>query len=99
MKTETLQDPLETYRQKVKEGKRNRSALYELSLAAGRPYQAGDQISYYVTGDSPKVTAYSNSKLAAEWNPEHPDENTAYYQQKLQDLFEKFAPALKPADL
>jgi len=97
MKTETLQDSLETYREKIKEGKRNRSALYELAQASGRPYQAGDQVSYYVTGDSAKVTAYNNAKLAADWSPQHPDENVAYYQKKLKDLYEKFAPALNPS--
>lgn len=97
MKTETLQDSLETYREKIQGGRRNRSALYELALRAGRPYQAGDQVSFYVTGDSARVTAYNNARLAAEWNPEEPDENAAYYQKKLRDLYGKFAPALDPS--
>ncbi|MBI3015062.1 MAG: DNA polymerase II [Candidatus Tectomicrobia bacterium] len=97
MKTETLQDSVETYQGKIKEGKRNRSALYELAQVSGRPYQAGDQVSYYVTGDSAKVTAYNNAKLAADWSPQHPDENVAYYQKKLRELYEKFVPALNPA--
>ncbi|MBI4563020.1 MAG: DNA polymerase II, partial [Candidatus Rokubacteria bacterium] len=39
MKTETLQDSLETYREKVRAEKRNPSAPYELALQSERPYQ------------------------------------------------------------
>ncbi len=50
MKTETLQDSLDTYRSKIGDNSRNLAAAYELALKAARPYLAGDQISYYVTG-------------------------------------------------
>ena len=51
MKTETLQESPGAYRDKVAAGTRNAGAAYELALRAERPYQAGDQVSYYVTGD------------------------------------------------
>ena len=50
MKTETLQDSLDTYRSKIGDNSRNLAAAYELALKAERPYLPGDQISYYVTG-------------------------------------------------
>ncbi len=89
-KTETLSESLAGYQQKVKEGKRNAAALYELALRSGRQYQAGDQLSYYVTGTKRNVTAYENCKLASQWDPTQPDENVAYYKAKLEELLEKF---------
>ncbi len=91
MKTEMLQDSLEKYQEKIRSNARNRSAPYELALNAERRYQPGDQISYYVTGDSEKVQAYENCKLAREWDPSHPDENVRHYQRKLRDLYKKFS--------
>ena len=93
-KKETLTDPLEVYRQKVKAGKRNASAPYELALASGRDFRPGDQISYYVTGQKKKVTVYENCRMASSYDPERPDENVAYYQDKLVALVEKFKPYL-----
>jgi DNA polymerase I len=93
-KKETLTDPLEVYRQKVKAGKRNPSAPYELALASGRDFRPGDQISYYVTGQKKKVTVYENCKMASSYDPERPDENVAYYQDKLVALVNKFKPYL-----
>ena len=82
-KTETLSESLASYRQKVEEGKRNPSALYELALKSGRDYRAGDPLSFYVTGTRKNVTVYESCKLASQWDPTHPDENVAYYKSKL----------------
>jgi DNA polymerase I len=89
-KKETLTDPLEVYRQKVKTGKRNPSAPYELALASGRDFRPGDQISYYVTGQKKKVKVYENCRMASSYDPAQPDENVAYYQDKLVALVNKF---------
>ncbi len=91
MKTEMLQESLERYKEKIRNNARNRSAAYELALRSEKRYQPGDQISYYVTGDSEKVQAYDHCKLAREWDPNHPDENISYYQKKLRDLHKKFS--------
>ena len=66
-------------------------AKIALALASGRSYRAGDQLSYYVTGDTKKVKVYESSKLASMYDPVSPDENAAYYQDKLFALFEKFS--------
>lgn len=95
MKTETLQDSLETYREKVKAKKRNPSAPYELALQSERPYQPGDQVSYYVTGRGLKVTVNEAAKLASQWDSAAPDENVEYYQAKVQELWEKFRPLVE----
>jgi len=99
MKTETLQDSLETYREKVKAKKRNPSAPYELALGSERPYQPGDQVSYYVTGRGLKVKVNEAAKLASQWDPAAPDENVEYYQAKVLELWEKFRPLVEQDDL
>jgi DNA polymerase elongation subunit (family B) len=99
MKTETLQDSLETYRDKVKGSRRNPAAAYELALRSARPYQPGDQVSYYVAGTSKKVKVHEAAKLASEWDPKHPDENVEYYKAKLVELFEKFKPFIEGRQL
>jgi len=95
MKTETLQESLAVYRQKLQAGARNVGAAYELAQGSSRAYQPGDQISYYVTGDSKRVKVNEAAKLAAEWSVTAPDENTAYYVAKLQELYEKFRPLIE----
>ena len=93
-KTETLQDTLDAYQQKIAKSARNRSAAYELALKSGRNYQPGDQITYYVTGDGKRVSVYDNCKLASEFNPARRDENIDYYLDKLKSLYKKFAEML-----
>jgi hypothetical protein len=95
MKTESLQDSLATYRDKVRGKKRNPSAAYELALMSGRSYQPGDQISYYVAGAGKRVTVHEAAKLAAQWDRHHPDENVEYYKAKLLDLYKKFKPFIR----
>lgn len=99
MRTETLQDSLETYREKVQAGKRNPAAPYELALQSERPYQPGDQVSYYVTGRGLKVKVNEAARLASQWNPAAPDENVEYYQAKVRELWERFRPLVEPEGL
>jgi DNA polymerase I len=95
-KTETLTESPDSYRQKVRAKKRNPAATYELAASSGRDYRAGDQISYYVTGNAKKVRVYDNCKPASAHDREHPDENVLYYQAKLSDLLKKFKEFLPP---
>jgi DNA polymerase I len=91
-KNETLQDSLDSYQAKVKAKKRNAAAPYELALKAERPYQPGDQVSYYVTGNKAKVKISENSRLTSDWDEKNPDENVEHYKAKLKELYEKFRP-------
>jgi len=91
MKTDTLQDSLDKYRAKIADAARNRAAAYELAAASGRNYRPGDQISYYITGNTKKVAAYENAKLASAFDPQNRDENIDYYIAKLDELVKKFA--------
>ena len=91
MKTDTLQDSLDKYRAKIAGSARNRAAAYELAAASGRKYRPGDQISYYITGNTKKVAAYENAKLASAFDPQNRDENIDYYAAKLDELVKKFS--------
>jgi DNA polymerase elongation subunit (family B) len=91
-KTESLQDSLAAYQKKIAASSRNRSAAFELALASGRDYQAGDAVTYYVTGVKKKVVAYEAAKLAETWRADARDENVEYYVAKLNELHAKFAP-------
>ena len=91
MKTDTLQDSLGQYAKKIEASSRNRASAYELALKSGRNFQPGDQVSYYITGMKKNVSAYENSKLAADWRADTRDENVEYYAAKLNDLVKKFS--------
>jgi DNA polymerase, archaea type len=95
MKTESLQDSLATYRDKLRSKKRNPSALYELAIQSGRTYQPGDQLSYYVAGTGKRVKVHEAAKPAALWDRQHPDENVDYYKAKLLELYKKFKPFIR----
>jgi DNA polymerase, archaea type len=95
MKTESLQDSLATYRDKVREKKRNPAALYELAIQSGRSYQPGDQISYYVAGTGKRVKVHEAAKLASQWDRHRPDENVEYYKAKLLEVYKKFKPFIR----
>jgi DNA polymerase elongation subunit (family B) len=100
-KTEALQDSLEAYQKKIAASSRNRSAAFELALRSGRKMQAGDRVSYYITGTKKTVKAYESAKLVEEWDPKNRDENSAYYLAKLEELagkFEAFVPASAGGD-
>jgi len=101
VKTEALQDSLEAYQKKIAASSRNRSAAFELALQSGRKMQAGDRVTYYITGTKKNVTAYESAKLVEEWDAGKRDENVAYYAAKLDELagkFEAFVPASAGGD-
>ncbi len=97
-KTETLREDLENYKILVKEGRRNRSAAYELAIASGRNYRPGDKITYYITGSDPNVRILDNCKLVDEWNPFMRDENVPFYLMKLNEYTKRFKVFFKPED-
>jgi len=101
-RTETLKDTLDDYEADVEEGNRPRAATYELAKTkqekTGKPVKKGDRITYYITGDSANVTAFKHCKLAAAWDPDDPDENTAYYLKRLDEFARKFDPFFTEED-
>ena len=96
-KSETLGESPAVYRERVRVGKRNPAAAYELAIRSEREFRAGDQISYYISGRGRGVTAYENCRPVAGYVPARPDENTEYYAQKLRQMYKKFVKFL-PAE-
>lgn len=89
-KSERIQDSLETYRGKLEKSARARNAAYELAIASGRPYVAGDTVSYYVIGDKKRVAVVDSARLMHEWDPANRDENVPYYVFKLEQTYKKY---------
>ena len=97
-RTETLKDTLQDYKREVENGRRNRNAAYEIALVTDRLFKVGDTVSYYVTGNDPNVRTFESGKPVAEWDPNFPDENTAYYIRRLDEFSEKFTEFFTPQD-
>lgn len=99
-RTETLKYSVERYQNDVAEGRRSKAAAYELALArarkTGQPVHRGDRISYYITGSNSTLTAFDNARFADAWDPDQPDENTAFYLKRLDEFARKFTPYFPP---
>jgi DNA polymerase elongation subunit (family B) len=91
-RTETLQDPVDAYRERVRGGLRNPAAAYEVAMASGRNLLPGDQVTYYVAGRGPDPSVAESARPASLWNPEAPDENTDYYRAKILEVWARFRP-------
>ncbi|MDZ4698879.1 MAG: DNA polymerase domain-containing protein [Rhodothermales bacterium] len=101
-KTETLKETVDRYVADVRAGKRTRAAAYELAIRraeeTGQPMRKGDRISFYIAGIGSQITSFSEARLASQWNPEAPDENTAYYLKRLDEFARKFEPFFSDHD-
>jgi DNA polymerase elongation subunit (family B) len=93
-RVETLKLDLAQYEREVEAGERNRSAAYELAreraAETGRPVRRGERIAYYVAR-SGGSRAFESARFAEAWDPAEPDEDTAYYLDRLDRFAEKFA--------
>lgn len=97
-RTETIHDSFAVYERDIGESNRNPAAAYEVVRRAGRIVKPGDRVSYYVTGTSANVRISENCRLAEEWDPNFPDENTQYYLARLNEATLKFEPFFAPED-
>ncbi len=97
-RVEALRDTIAVYEEEVNAGRRNRSAAYTVAINSGRPVRAGDRIAYYITGSDPNPRGSDNCKAAEDWDPNFPDENSAYYIRRLNEFSEKFMVFFKPGD-
>ena len=95
-RVETLKTDLATYEREVAAGDRNRSAAYELArareAATGRPVRRGERVAYYIARAAPGARAFEAARPAETWDPADPDEDTAYYLDRLDRFAQKLAP-------
>ena len=90
-KTEVLNDSPESYRRKLESGSGRHSAAYDLVLASSRRYRAGDRVRFYVTGTQRKPKLSGNTRLLEDADGSR-DENTAFYLDKLDALYQNYRP-------
>ena len=95
-KTEVLNDSPESYARKLAAGTGRHSAAYDLVLASPRTYRAGDRVRFYVTGTQKKPKLSGNTRLLEDAGVER-DENTLYYLDKLEALYDNYKPFI-PSD-
>ena len=88
-KTEMLSESPSAYLKKREAGGKSRQPAYEVAIASGRIFHAGDAVSYYVVGAKKHVPVHSHAKLAAAFDPARRDENVPYYLAKLDALAKK----------
>lgn len=94
-RTETLSESPAVYREKVRKGKRNPSAAYEIASQSSRDYGAGDQITYYIAGKGKGGASYENCRPIGSYDPAHPDVNISFYEEKLGQVKKRFDPFLE----
>ena len=92
-RVETLKQPLAQYERDVAAGKRNRTAAYELAkekaTRTSEPIRVGERIAYYIaSGGGTRV--FETARLASDWDPTAPDEDTAHYLGRLDQFASKF---------
>ena len=91
-RTETLKHSLKRYERDVSEGKRNRTAAYELAKAdaeaTGEEVRVGRRIAYYIAKGGGRV--FEAARLARDWDPADPDEDTEHYLGRLDQFASKF---------
>ncbi len=97
-RVETLHEPFEEYKRGIAEGTRKHSAAYEAVKRAHAVVRPGEPVAYYTTGNHAGVKLIDHSRLAEEWDPNFPDENTAYYLSRLDEASAKFEVFFDPAD-
>jgi DNA polymerase elongation subunit (family B) len=97
-RTETLKESPADYLKAVETGKRNRSAPYEAAVRALGEWRRGEKITFYLTGGDAQGQGLQNCRFASEWDPVAPDENTAFYLRRLDEISRKFEPFFRPAD-
>ena len=93
-RTETLKASLADYDRAVAAGERTKAAAYEVARAEarrrGRAPRIGDRVSYYIAEGGGRV--FEAAKAADHWRPEAPDESTAFYLDRLDQLTARLAP-------
>jgi len=95
---EMLKQSPDDYAERVKAGKRPRSAAYEVAIRAGQRFRRGDRVSYYVAGRDLPPGDVLPAKLASEFDPAAPDVNALHYEKRLKEVSERFRPLFSPED-
>ncbi len=101
-RVETLKMALEDYEREVAEDGRTRSAAYAVAAReaarTGRPIRRGERVAFYIAepraaaGGATGTRVFELARHAALWDPAAPDESTAFYLDRLDQLTLRFSP-------
>ena len=93
-RVETLKASMGAYDRAVAAGERTRSAAYEVARQeasrTGRAPRVGDRVAYYIAEGGGRV--FEAARPAGLWDPSAPDESTAFYLDRLDQLAARFEP-------
>jgi DNA polymerase, archaea type len=96
-RTDITRTDTETYQKEISSGEATSSPAMEAVVRASLFVKANSKVSYYFTGSDAGIALARNSRLIDEWDPFHPDENSAYYLTRLHEAVGKFREFFEPA--
>src|SRR2546428_2531278 len=91
-RTETLQESLDAYRQRVGAGARPIAAAYELAATAGRVLQPGRPVSYFLTRRGARLAADQHAHPPRPWGARGPRQKRRPPHAQGPGLWERFRP-------
>jgi hypothetical protein len=95
-RTELSRTDTETYQKEVASGSIAPSPAMEAIVHSSLFIKANRRITYYISGNEIDIDIAKFSRLAEEWDPNLPNENTAYYLERLHDTVNKFREFFEP---
>jgi DNA polymerase I len=95
-RTEIARMDTETYLKDITAGRIDTNPVMNAVVRSSLYIKANARISYYFTGTEIDSQPSDSSRLAEEWDPLLPDENTAYYLARLHETAQKFKEFLEP---
>ena len=96
-RTDIVRTDTETYQKDLETGQITAVPAMEAAVRSSLFVKANSKVSYYVTGTDAGISLNRSPRLADEWNPHQPDENTAYYLARLHEAIGKFRDFFEPA--
>jgi DNA polymerase elongation subunit (family B) len=95
-RTDIVRTDTETYQKDLETGQITAVPAMEAAVRSSLFVKANSKVSFYFTGADAGISLNRSSRLADEWNPHQPDENTAYYLARLHEAIGKFRDFFEP---
>ena len=96
-RTDIVRMDTEKYQNEIHTGQITASPAMEAVIRSSLFVKANSKVSFYFTGNDAGIPLSRSSRLIDEWDPHHPDENTAYYLSRLHETVGKFREFFEPA--
>jgi len=96
-RTEVVRFDTETYQREVLAGQIAATSAVEAAVRSSLFVKANSKVSFYFMGNDASTVLTRSSRLIDEWDPNQPDENTAYYLARLHETISKFREFFEPA--